>query len=163
MLRYFKLISFVCLFSLMGPNASAQESSMLVMDAHPHGAVLVDTIGATNKYSALIELPKAYLSGVCFLRNVDGKVMGCIFNEFGISALEFSYRPGEKKVKLLNVIPMMNKWYIKRVISRDLVKVYQGLLRGETIYQNEKYHITGIDTNLTPCQEAKTINSNSAS
>lgn len=147
MLQSLKSISLVCLLGLMGQNAFAQESI-----AHPQDAVLVDTSGATHKYSAMIELPKAYLSGVCILKTMeDGKVVGCLFNEFGISALEFTYRPGDKKVKLFNVIPMMNKWYIKRVISRDLVKVYHGLLSGNTTYHNEKYHITYRLTPIRAC------------
>lgn len=131
MRQYLKSISIVTLLLLTCWHAKAQE------------ALLVDTIGATNRYSAMIELPKAYLSGVCIMKtDGQGVVKGCLFNEFGISALEFTYRPGDKKVKLLNVIQMMNKWYIKRIISRDLAKVYQQLLEGNTTYRNEKYHIT---------------------
>lgn len=152
MLQILKSISLVCLLGLMGQNAFAQELKAQKLLAHPQDAVLVDSIGEANKYLAMIELPKAYLSGVCILKTMeDGKVVGCLFNEFGISALEFTYRPGDKKVKLINVIPMMNKWYVKRIIRRDLVKVYQGLLRGESIYRNEKYHITYKLTPVRAC------------
>lgn len=145
MLRNLRSISLVCLLNLIGMNAFAQQAgvSSQATDVPAQGTLLVDSIGATNRYNAMIELPKAYLSGVCIIkRNEEGNVVGCLFNEFGISALEFAYRPGDKKVKLLSVIQMMNKWYIKRIISRDLARVYQGLQKGETTYHNEKYHIT---------------------
>lgn len=128
---YLRSISIVALLLMYTCHLQAQE------------VLYIDSIGATNKYSAMIELPKAYLSGVCILKmDEQGVVMGCLFNEFGISALEFSYRPGDKKVKLLSVIKMMDKWYIRRVLKRDLVKVYQQLLDGKTTYVNERFHIT---------------------
>lgn len=131
MRQYLRSISIMVFLLLMGMQAHAQE------------ALLVDTIGATNRYSAMIELPKAYLSGVCIMKTDEqGMVKGCLFNEFGISALEFTYCPGEKKVKLLSVIKMMNKWYIKCILRRDLAQVYHQLLEGKSTYRNEKYHIT---------------------
>lgn len=139
MRQYLKSISIVAVLLLTCLHTQAQE------------ALLVDTIGATNRYSAMIELPKAYLSGVCILKTDEqGLVKGCFFNEFGISALEFTYSPGEKKVKLLSVIKMMNKWYIKRILRRDLAQVYRQLLEGNSTYHNEKYHIT---YQFTPLRE----------
>ena len=96
---------------------------------------------ATERYSAMIEFPKAYVSGVCLLKTDDEGVKGCIFNEFGISALEFERRAGKKKVKIVSAIKMINKWYIKRLLSRDLMHVLDNLQRGVNTYRNEKYNI----------------------
>ncbi len=58
------------------------------------------------KYNASIEMKKGYLSGICILiRDKDG-YKGSIFNEFGISVLDFTYQPVTGKVKLENVDPV---------------------------------------------------------
>ena len=59
-----------------------------------------DNTGSKVKYSALIEMPKGYISGICILYNDEGLVRGSIFNEFGISAIDFVYDTAKEKVKL---------------------------------------------------------------
>lgn len=133
----FPLISLLLLWVMGTTPVHGQQMSQPLQPA------FVDSVGSHVRYSAMIELPKAYLSGICVMKvDADGVLRGCLFNEFGISALEFTYAPGAKKMKLQNVIKMMNKWYIKRVLSRDLLLLYRNLQRGIPDYQNKKYHIT---------------------
>ena len=94
--------------------------------------------GDRVRYSALIEMPKAYLSGVCILLREDGVVKGSLFNEFGISALDFTYRLDKDKVKLHHVIKMLDRWYIKRVLKKDMRELIHRLQQGQPEYQNEK-------------------------
>lgn len=98
--------------------------------------------GEKVKYNAMIQMPNAYISGVCVLLNDCGVIKGCMFNEFGITMLDFSFSPDEQKVKLHHVIKMMDKWYIKRVLRKDLVLLMSSLQKGESEYFNERRKIT---------------------
>ena len=86
-------------------------------------------------------MKKGYISGVCILVNDENLVKGCIFNEFGISAIDFTYQLKQRKVKLVNVIKMLNKWYIKRILKRDLAQVMENLSKGIMTYHDKKYNI----------------------
>lgn len=98
--------------------------------------------GESARYSAVIQLPKAQISGICMLKYADGAIRGSLFNEFGLSALDFSYRPGQKKVRLHHVVKIMDKWYVRRVLRKDLARLMLTLQSGGTRYDNEQRKIT---------------------
>ncbi len=112
-----------------------------------------DNEGGKVRYNAVIEMKKGYMSGVCILVNDGGLVKGSLFNEFGISALEFTYRSGTQKVKLLSVIKMLDKWYIKRVLRKDLAQLMEQLRQGKGEYKNERFKINYKFTLLEEKQE----------
>ena len=146
--KFFKSISLCGLFSLFPLlPISAQD----IADQHP----LPDSIGSKMKYNASIEMKKGYLSGICMLiRDKDG-YKGSIFNEFGISVLDFTYQPVTGKVKLENVIQLLDKWYIKRLLKQDLSQVIKNLQNGISIYDNKKYKIHYQFTELEETMEDK--------
>lgn len=146
--KFFKSISLCGLFSLFPLlPISAQD----IADQHP----LPDSIGSKMKYNASIEMKKGYLSGICMLiRDKDG-YKGSIFNEFGISVLDFTYQPVTGKVKLENVIQLLDKWYIKRLLKQDLSQVIKNLQNGISIYDNKKYKIHYQFTELKETMEEK--------
>lgn len=126
---YSLLISIVL---FLAPTVSAHAQAM-----YP------SNVGDKARYAAIIETPKAYLSGICILYHDDnGDIKGSFFNEFGISAIDFTYIAKKDKVKLHHVIKMMNKWYIRRVLRHDLREVLQQLKNGNGNYTNTKYHLT---------------------
>lgn len=98
--------------------------------------------GQRQRYNAMIEMPRGYLSGICIMVNDGGTLRGSIFNEFGISALDFIYDEARDRVKLENVMGMMDKWYIRRVLRRDLRALLHNLKDGRGDYTDEKYKIT---------------------
>jgi len=100
------------------------------------------------RYTAYIEMPKAYISGICIIAYQDEQINGSLFNEFGISAIDFSYYPSKDKVKLHNVIGILNKWYIKITLKKDLKKLIHVLMDGKNEYVNEKRHIKYVFTPL---------------
>ena len=100
------------------------------------------TQGEKAKYSAYIDMPQGYVSGVCVLFNEGTVIQGSLFNEFGITALSFSYDIKKEKIKLYSVVKLMDKWYIKRILKKDLKQLMKCLQKGESVYQDEKYHIT---------------------
>ena len=103
--------------------------------------------GESIRFTAYIEMEKGYVSGICILHRDGNTVHGSMFNEFGITALDFTYRLERKKVKLHTVMPMMNKWYIRKVLKKDLRQLMTGLQNGETTWKDERYH---IEYQLTP-------------
>ena len=103
--------------------------------------------GESIRYTAYIEMEKGYVSGICILHRDGDTVHGSLFNEFGITALDFTYRLEKKKVKLHTVMPMMSKWYIRKVLKKDLRQLMTGLQNGETTWKDERYH---IEYQLTP-------------
>lgn len=113
--------------------------------------VFPDSAGQKVKYNATIEMKKGYLSGVCILANDGELIKGCLFNEFGISALDFTYNPARDKVKLVNVIKMLDKWYIRKVLKKDLVQLMHNLEKGIPAYQNKRFN---IDYKFTPLEDA---------
>ena len=90
------------------------------------------------------------------IRDKDG-YKGSIFNEFGISVLDFTYQPVTGKVKLENVIQLLDKWYIKRLLKQDLSQVIKNLQKGISIYDNKKYKIHYQFTEMEETMEEEYI------
>ena len=135
MRKYLLLIS-ILLLSLASLTVQAQDS--LIVQQAP----LLDSIGCKTRYATTIELSKGYLSGITIMVREADVYHGVLFNEFGITALEFTYDPQKKKIKLEQVIAMLDKWYIRRVLRNDLRCVMENLMRGISTYKDEKYHIS---------------------
>ena len=98
-------------------------------------------LGQGLRYSAYISLPRGYVSGILALKHESDTVRGSLFNEFGITALDFTYDRRKDKVKLHTVIKMMDRWYIRRVLRRDLREVLKRVEQGDSVYENRRYHI----------------------
>ena len=135
MRKYLLLIS-ILLLSLTSLTVQAQDS--LIVQQAP----LLDSIGCKTRYATTIELSKGYLSGITIMVREADVYHGVLFNEFGITALEFTYLPQTKKVELIEVIAMLDKWYIRRVLKNDLQHVMENLMKGNPTYKDEKYHIS---------------------
>lgn len=87
-------------------------------------------------------MPRGYVSGICILLRDGQQIKGSIFNEFGISAIDFSYDEQRDKVKLYEVVKMLNRWYIKRVLRRDLRELIHQMQQGKTEYTDIKHNIS---------------------
>ena len=135
MRKYLRLIS-ILLLSLASLTVQAQDS--LIVQQAP----LSDSIGCKTRYATTIELSKGYLSGITIMVREADVYHGVLFNEFGITALEFTYQPQTKKVELIEVIAMLDKWYIRRGLKNDLQYVMENLMKGNPTYKDEKYHIS---------------------
>ena len=73
-----------------------------------------------QQFLVTIEARGAVISGICVVKTDAEGSRGAIVNEFGVHALDFTVSADRKRVKLLNVMPAMNRWYIRRVVRRDL-------------------------------------------
>ena len=107
----------------------------------------------TARYTAYIEMERAYISGLCLLQTESDMTKGCIFNEFGITAVEFTYDQQRQKVKLHRVMDLLDRWYIRKVLKKDLARLMDNLQHGEYEYENQKRHIHYRLTPLTNTTE----------
>ena len=103
-------------------------------------------------YSANLETAQAYVSGICILLHDGDVVRGCLLNEFGVTVVGFTYSLRKRKVRVHEVLPMMDRWYIRRVLKKDLCRLMERLQQGATQYRNERQHIT---YQLTPMHETE--------
>ena len=104
-------------------------------------SLLPSPSGEAARYDAYIELPRGYLSGVCIMRCAGDTLRGSIFNEFGVSAMDFVYDRRKDRVRLLSVMKMMDRWYIRRTLRSDLRLLLRSMNVGEGEYRNERRHI----------------------
>lgn len=119
------------------------------------------------QYSVAIAARGAEITGVCVVKTDAQGSRGAIVNEFGFHALDFTLSPDRRKVRLLNVMPALDRWYIKKVVRKDLGILFSarhaGAQRarrviaiepdgGVTLHNerfNLKYHLKKIDNNET--------------
>ena len=107
--------------------------------------------------SVEISFEKGGITGVCLLRKEEQTVSGTIMNEFGIKVFDFVYYPQRDKLRLFNVIEMLDKWYIRRVVRRDLKQVLPHLPPvSEYRYENRKRHIHYLFTPLPTTEDEAT-------
>lgn len=100
--------------------------------------------GDRQRYSVTVETPRGALDGVCIMMMDHGVVKASVINEFGVSLMDFTYAPPKGRVRLLSVMKMMDRWYVRRLLRRDLRHVMQSLASGDTIYRNPRMGMTYI-------------------
>lgn len=105
---------------------------------------LLPNIGESKEYQMTIDMPKAYVSGICVMVNDGDRIIGSIFNEFGLSILSFSYSINKDKVRIVSAMKMINKWYIKRILRKDLLLSIKCLQNNITTYVDKRYNINII-------------------
>ena len=95
-----------------------------------------------TRYSACIETPRAAISGICVLAEAGDTIRGTLVNEFGITAIEFTWLRQNDKVRLHALLPALDRWYIRRTLRRDLRHLLHALREGRATYRNERRRIT---------------------
>lgn len=81
--------------------------------------------GEPSRYSAYITFPRGSMTGVCLVRiDETGDGVMSVVNEFGIKAFDATYSAKTGKVKLLNVVKMLDRWYVRRTVAADLVALF---------------------------------------
>ena len=102
----------------------------------------------TRKHTFQIETPSGGISGILIVSDTDDFIKGSMINEFGVSAIDFSYSKKKQKVKLLNVVSFLNKWYIKLVLKNDL-KFCLHVLYGTPFKAKHGYGVTRTGDSVT--------------
>lgn len=132
MLRSLRLISLLLILLSCHDFAFSQSPAL----AYP------DSVGQRVRYEIIIEMPKAYLSGLMIMHKPsEGHVDSSVINEFGISLIDLSYDEKKDKVKIHSITDKMNKWYIKRTLSNDFKNILKAMHEGSHEYINTKRKI----------------------
>jgi hypothetical protein len=109
-----------------------------------------------NTYRLRIKTPQVEMSGVMMVKYMDNEWRGSLINEFGVKAFDFIVK--KQKCRLLNTVSLLNRWYIRKTIERDLFFLFGKALQGEVekgrrityqpdgffIITNERQHIDYI-------------------
>lgn len=97
--------------------------------------------GERQRYDVHIDFRGAHISGVCMMLCDDGLIKATVVNEFGVTAISYTYDPRNGRVRLVSVINALDKWYIRRTLRRDLSHVMDGLRHDVSTYENRKRRI----------------------
>jgi hypothetical protein len=132
MLRSLRLVSLLLILLSYHFAAFSQENAV----------VYPDSVDQRVRYEIVIEMPKAYLSGLMIMyKPEEGRVDASVINEFGISLMDFSYNEKKDKIKIHSITDKLNKWYIKRTLSNDFKNILKAMHSGSCEYLNSKRKI----------------------
>lgn len=92
----------------------------IIFNANALSLTTDSVVSDSQRYAFQIETPKAFISGILITKVQDDCIIGSLINEFGVSAIDFSFNREKDKLKLINVVSFLNKWYIKKTLSTDL-------------------------------------------
>lgn len=112
--------------------------------------------GERVRYDIQIDFQKAYVSGLCTMLGDEGTVKASVVNEFGVSAIDFIYRPDRDKVKIVSLLGQLDKWYIRLLLRKNLKALMHQLQQGHTTYADQKHHVTYTLTPHTATLETTT-------
>jgi hypothetical protein len=91
-----------------GKNTAQFSESMTLQMANPN---------ATNRYKTTILAGGNNITGILVVKRMNDTWRGSLMNEFGVKMFDFISTT--EKCSILNMVPMMDKWYIKKVIAAD--------------------------------------------
>lgn len=134
-------------------------SSLLAFSTANATATTLPTDSATQdnpRYTFQIETPKGYVSGIMITDDRGDELIGSMVNEFGVSALDFAYSRDKDKVRILNAISFLNKWYIKRVLSKD-IRFCLHIIGNDTQKTDKNYEVTETDNTVTVLNKKRKI------
>lgn len=115
---------------------------ILTVSLAGHAQSLLPGEGDRVRYDIQIDFKKAYVSGLCTMVGNEGEVKASIVNEFGVSAIDFIYRPARDKVKIVSLFGPLDKWYIRLLLRKNLKALMHQLQQGNTSYTDQRHHVT---------------------
>lgn len=142
MKKFFLYLTSLFILTGMPMSSIAQNSELMILNNEETASLLPLLKGNKEKFSVYIEIRKAYISGICILLHEGLEIKGSIFNEFGVSAIDFSYSIKKDKVKLHHVFKPLNKWYIKRILRKNLLSLIHNMQEGIPEYVDNRRKIT---------------------
>lgn len=94
--------------------------------------------GERQRREIQIDIGRACLSGILVMLQEDDTLKASVVNEFGVSFMDFTYSATNDKVKLVSLTARLDKWYIRRMLRRDLLQLIHRMQRGETTYKGKR-------------------------
>lgn len=79
-----------------------------------------------SQYNLLMQVKGREISGICMMKMIsETEVIGSVVNEFGLTAFDFEYKEG--KTHLSNLPPVLDKWYFRLILKKDLSFFFSNL------------------------------------
>lgn len=125
-----------------GVSDTATDTCAVADTVTAERALYPETEGSRTQCLAFVTTPKGTVSGIMILIHDADTIHGAIVNEFGVTFADFDYLITPDKVKVMSVAPMLDKWYIKPLISKDIRELLHNMRKGIKSYTDEKYKIT---------------------
>lgn len=100
--------------------------SLLLACPAIRGEETADT-ASVRKYSFQLEMQRGGISGIMALLDEEGEIKGSLINEFGFSAVGFIYDRHTRKLRLVDVVSFLDRWYVRRVLQADLTRLVETL------------------------------------
>jgi hypothetical protein len=75
-----------------------------------------------NSYRVTLTTPDNRITGLCILKKTGEEWRGTLVNEMGAKAFDFIV--ADDKCELFNVIPIIDKWYVKKTVAADLYYLF---------------------------------------
>lgn len=76
--------------------------------------------GERMEYRVTLDFGRAHFSGICVMKCLHGEIVGTLMNEFGLRAFDIRYDPHRGRVRLTNLLELLDRWYIRKTLRRDL-------------------------------------------
>ncbi|MBO5593424.1 MAG: hypothetical protein J5931_02335 [Prevotella sp.] len=90
---------------------------------------LFQTPCLSKDYQLRMQVRGHDITGICMMdQSADDGIVGTVVNEFGMKAFDFIY--DNKKVQLLNIVAFLDKWYIRKVLRKDLAFILSQMEQG---------------------------------
>lgn len=120
----FFLVSSLCLL-LAGCSTTSgvKQGQSMIYQKLPVWTDVLRSDVEMNRYQVSIKVKNNTITGMCLLKKAEDGWRGSLVNEFGAKAFDFIVT--DKKAKLVNTIPMMDKWYIRKTIASDLYFLFE--------------------------------------
>ena len=104
------------------------QTPCLSNDICQHEVMTADS-AMTYEYHLTMQVRGHEITGICMMsQSADHGIMGTVINEFGMKAFDFIYDNG--KVQLLNIVAFLDKWYIRKVLKKDLAFILSQMDKG---------------------------------
>ena len=119
MIRCLPLISLLLLLA---------QTPCLSKEFCQHEVITADS-AMTYEYNLTMQVRGYEITGICLMnKSADNSIMGTVINEFGMKAFDFIYDNG--KIQLLNIVAFLDKWYIRKVLKKDLAFILSQIDKG---------------------------------
>ena len=123
MRTYLRLIS---LFILLCPLSG---SANVVSQEEMSDSVLTDSV-EIKQYNFSLQVKDQEVTGICVTKFIlQTEAVGTVMNEFGLTILDFEYKDG--KTKLSNLPPMLDRWFVRRILQNDFSFFFKYLPSGQ--------------------------------
>lgn len=93
--------------------------SLLLLSFLPATLCAQEESADATQYGVVIDARGREFTGIFLMaESEEGHVVGAVVNEMGVKAFDFTF--DGKKAKVQNLFPPINKWYIRRVLRKDI-------------------------------------------